>query len=92
MQKERCKIPHFDANDGFGAENRSLIGQPSSTPGNCPPESGHSKFRFDAYFTFSIFTILPFACGSLGSFTTVTYKSLSPSPNATLVVPAPAAT
>src|SRR6266480_3941787 len=43
------------------------------------------------YFTFAIFTILPFACESFGSFTTVTYKSFSPSPNATFVVPSPAA-
>src|SRR5439155_24456933 len=44
-----------------------------------------------AYFTFAIFTILPFACGSFGSFTTVTYNSFSPSLNATFVVPSPAA-
>src|SRR5438552_13312341 len=43
------------------------------------------------YFTFGIFTILPFACGSFGSFTTVTYNSFSPSLEATLVVPSPAA-
>jgi len=43
------------------------------------------------YFTFAILTILPFACGSLGSFTTVTYNSFSPSLKATLVVPSPAA-
>src|ERR1700679_328777 len=41
--------------------------------------------------TLGILTILPFACGSLGSFTTVTYNSFSPGPNATLVVPSPAA-
>jgi hypothetical protein len=41
--------------------------------------------------TFEIFTTLPLACGSFGSFTTVTYKSFSPSPNATFVVPSPAA-
>jgi hypothetical protein len=35
--------------------------------------------------------MLPLACGSLGSFTTVTYKSFSPSPKATLVVPSPTA-
>src|SRR6266851_4264140 len=50
--------------------------------------SSPNKIR---YFTFSIFTILPFACASLGSFTTVTYNSFSPSPNATFVVPSPAA-
>src|SRR5436853_7403118 len=33
----------------------------------------------------------PLACGSFGSFTTVTYNSFSPSLNATLVVPSPAA-
>src|SRR2546430_8180971 len=43
------------------------------------------------YFTFRIFTMLPFACESFGSFTTVTYNSFSPSLNATLVVPSPAA-
>src|SRR5207244_12976575 len=43
------------------------------------------------YFTFGIFTILPFACGSFGSFTTVTYNSFSPSAKATFVVPSPAA-
>src|SRR5207248_6296655 len=43
------------------------------------------------YFTFGIFTILPFACESFGSFTTVTYNSFSPSLNATFVVPSPAA-
>src|SRR6266542_825701 len=43
------------------------------------------------YFTFAIFTILPFACESFGSFTTVTYNSFSPSANATFVVPSPAA-
>ena len=35
--------------------------------------------------------MLPFAFGSFGSFTTDTYKSFSPGPNATLVVPSPAA-
>src|SRR5260370_25062798 len=43
------------------------------------------------YFTFEIFTMLPFACGSFGSLTTVTYNSFSPSLNATFVVPSPAA-
>src|SRR5262249_49010016 len=43
------------------------------------------------YFTSVIFTILPFACGSSGSFTTVTYNSSSFFPKATLVVPSPAA-
>src|SRR5437870_10364706 len=43
------------------------------------------------YFTFGILTILPFACESFGSFTTVTYNSLSPLPKATFVVPSPAA-
>src|SRR5436189_5996385 len=43
------------------------------------------------YFTFAIFTILPFACASFGSFTTVTYNSFSPPPKATFVVPSPAA-
>src|SRR5436189_6437334 len=41
------------------------------------------------YFTFAIFTILPFACGSFGSFTTVTYNSFSFSLKATFVVPSP---
>ena len=50
-----------------------------------PPQA---KIR---YFTFAIFTILPFACESFGSFTTVTYNAFSPSPNATFVVPSPAA-
>src|SRR5229473_1390631 len=48
--------------------------------------SPQAKIR---YFTFAIFTILPFACESFGSFTTVTYNSFSPSLNATLVVPSP---
>src|SRR5205823_15050663 len=52
------------------------------------PRSPRAKSR---YFTFAIFTILPFACESFGSFTTVTYNSFSPSPNATFVVPSPAA-
>src|SRR5882724_11068786 len=43
------------------------------------------------HLTFAIFTILPFACGSFGSLTTVTYNSFSPSVKATLVVPSPAA-
>src|SRR3954451_5328934 len=43
------------------------------------------------YGTFGILTMQPFACGSFGSFTTVTYNSFSPSPKATLVVPSPAA-
>src|SRR6266404_1741054 len=43
------------------------------------------------YFTFGIFTMLPFACGSFGSLTTVTYNSFSPSLKETLVVPSPAA-
>src|SRR5256885_10799419 len=43
------------------------------------------------YFTFGIFTILPLACESFGSFTTVTYNSFSPSLKATFVVPSPAA-
>jgi hypothetical protein len=43
------------------------------------------------YFTFGIFTIQPLACGSFGSFTTVTYNSFSPSLKATLLVPSPAA-
>src|SRR6266478_108150 len=43
------------------------------------------------HFTFAIFTMLPFACASFGSFTTVTYNSFSPSLNATFVVPSPAA-
>src|SRR4029450_12928253 len=42
------------------------------------------------YFTFAIFTMLPLACGSFGSFTTVTYNSLSPSLKARFVVPSPA--
>src|SRR5437879_1316108 len=50
--------------------------------------SPQAKIR---YFTFAIFTIMPFACGSFGSFTTVTYNSFSPSLNATFVVPSPAA-
>src|SRR5262245_38771035 len=33
--------------------------------------------------------MLPLACGSLGSLTTVTYNSRSPGPNATFVVPSP---
>src|SRR5256886_10574059 len=48
--------------------------------------SPQTKIR---YFTFAIFTILPLACGSFGSFTTVTYNSFSPSPKATSVVPSP---
>src|SRR4029434_9792591 len=44
-----------------------------------------------SYLTFGIFTILPFACWSFGSLTTVTYNSLSSFPNATFVVPSPAA-
>src|SRR5438874_394526 len=52
---------------------------------------GSVRFVIERYFTFGIFTILPFACGSFGSFTTVTYNSFSPSPNATFVVPSPAA-
>src|SRR5439155_19736857 len=40
---------------------------------------------------FGIRTMLPLAFGSFGSFTTVTYSSCSPGPNATLVVPSPAA-
>src|SRR5260221_9086391 len=47
--------------------------------------------RDDGHGTFAIFTMLPFACGSLGSFTTVTQRDFPPSPNATLVVPSPAA-
>jgi hypothetical protein len=38
------------------------------------------------YFTFAIFTMLPLACASFGSFTTVTYNSFSPSLNATFVL------
>src|SRR5439155_6369539 len=40
---------------------------------------------------FGIRTMLPLAFGSFGSFTTVTYSSCSPGPNATFVVPSPAA-
>src|SRR5450755_691818 len=43
-----------------------------------------------AYLTFEIFTTLPLARGSFGSLTTVTYRTFSPSPNATFVVPSPA--
>jgi hypothetical protein len=43
------------------------------------------------YFTFGTFTMLPLACWSFGSFTTVTYSSFSSFPKATLVVPSPAA-
>src|SRR6266481_3108140 len=43
------------------------------------------------YLIFLIFTMLPLACESFGSFTTVMYNSSSSSPKATLVVPSPAA-
>src|SRR5438876_7394025 len=52
---------------------------------------GRSPQAKTRYFTLAIFTILPFACGSFGSFTTVTYNSFSPSLRATFVVPSPAA-
>src|SRR5438094_5834620 len=52
---------------------------------------GRSPQGRTRYFTFAIFTMLPFACGSFGSFTTVTYNSFSPSLKATFVVPLPAA-
>src|SRR6478672_2600848 len=48
-------------------------------------------WRRSGYLTFRIRTMLPFACASFGSFTTVTYNSFSASPKATLVVPSPAA-
>src|SRR5205814_4880327 len=49
------------------------------------------KWHLRGYLTLGIFTMLPFAFGSFGSFTTVTNNSFSPSPKATFVVPSPAA-
>src|SRR5436309_2158102 len=47
--------------------------------------------RCQGHSIFLIFTMLPFACESFGSFTTVTYSSSSFLPKAMLVVPSPAA-
>jgi hypothetical protein len=41
------------------------------------PSKFWTTFRGIRHFTFAIFTILPFACGSFGSFTSVTHNSFS---------------
>ncbi len=91
------KLPKFVAADSNAFSRAAWHGVGSS---QCPMKlrsvrvsrdiipSSQAKIR---YFTFAIFTILPFACESFGFFTTVTYNSFSPSPNATFVVPSPAA-